>query len=208
MMIGTVDVARAGRQGKVFEGGHEEDFRPESCEEDKGEEPSQGASEGKIWDSVSGKELDAIKVRKARREEIEFFRKHQVDYKVTKKQCWLRTGKGPVRVKWVDVNKGDEANPEYRSRLVAMEFKRNNDGSSAGQWFSGTPPLEALRFLCSKWASTEGGKTHMGMAAKEKDDMCLLIVDVKKAHLRAPATREVYVELPPEDRMEPGDEGR
>ena len=32
-----------------------------------------------------------------------------------------RTGKPPITVKWVDVNKGDDASPDYRSRLVARE---------------------------------------------------------------------------------------
>ena len=31
-------------------------------------------------------------------------------------------GKPPISVKWVDVNKGDDLNPNYRSRLVAREI--------------------------------------------------------------------------------------
>ena len=34
----------------------------------------------------------------------------------------------------------------------------------------------------------------------------MIVIDVKKAHLKAPATREVYVELPKEDQR-PGEEG-
>ena len=30
--------------------------------------------------------------------------------------------KGPIQVKWVGVNMGDEENPEYRSRLVAKDI--------------------------------------------------------------------------------------
>ena len=36
----------------------------------------------------------------------------------------------------------------------------------------------------------------------------MLVVDVKKAHLMAPAARDVYIEIPGEDQVEKGDEGR
>ena len=44
--------------------------------------------------------------------------------------------------RWVDIDKGDEKTPDYRSRLVATEF---NNGQEEGLYAS-TPPLEALRF--------------------------------------------------------------
>ena len=92
--------------------------------------------------------------------------------------------------------------PNYRSRLVAMEFRR---GVNA-EWFSGTPPLEALRTLCSKWASQEEkGKVEKGRGATEGEDICMLVVDVRKAHLCAPASRDVFIDLPQEDRG-PGEE--
>ena len=132
----------------------------------------------------------------ARKDEIKFFQKQGVYEKVKRAACYERAGRAPVKVRWVDVNKGDEQNPDYQSRLVAMEFKTD----SSAEWFSGTPPLEALRFICSDWASA-GHDTE-----KEKgDDKCMIVIDVKKAHLRAPATREVYVELPKEDQG-PGEE--
>ena len=42
--------------------------------------------------------------------------------KVDMDQCWDETGKGPVGVRWVDINMGDDRNPLYRSRLVAKEY--------------------------------------------------------------------------------------
>ena len=39
------------------------------------------------------------------------------------------------------MNKGDEKDPEYRSRLVAMEIKRKHDEDI----FAATPPLEAKK---------------------------------------------------------------
>ena len=109
------------------------------------------------------------------------------------------TGKAPIKVRWVDVNKGDDKEPNYRSRLVAMEFKR---GVNA-EWFSGTPPLEALRTLCSWWASQEGdGGLLKGRGGSVSEDLCMLVVDVRKAHLCAPATRDVFIEPPKEDKEE------
>ena len=51
--------------------------------------------------------------------------------------CWANTGKDPIGTRWVDVKKGDDVNPEYRSRLVAKEIKRDN----REDLFAATPPL-------------------------------------------------------------------
>ena len=56
------------------------------------------------------------------------------------------TGRAPIGVKWVDINKGDEQNPEYRSRFVATEVKKKDKREDL---FASTPPLEALKFLLS-----------------------------------------------------------
>ena len=60
-------------------------------------------------------------------------------------------GKLPITVKWVDVNKGDDDEPNYRSRLVAREIKRRGEESI----FAPTPPLEALRVILSLLATKE-----------------------------------------------------
>ena len=78
----------------------------------------------RYWDDVSGKELDPEKVTRARQEEMAEFRKHKVYVKVPLAQCWAQTGKKPIGVRWVDINKGDEENPEYRSRLAAKESRK------------------------------------------------------------------------------------
>ena len=49
------------------------------------------------------------------------------------------------------MNKGDAENPEYRSRLVAKEIKKDN----RDDLFAATPPLEALKLLIGM-AMTEG----------------------------------------------------
>ena len=73
------------------------------------------------------------------------FRTHGVYVKVPIEECIRRTGKKPVGSRWVDINKGDEENPEYRSRLVANEIKRD----SCKDLFAATPPLEAKKILMS-----------------------------------------------------------
>ena len=125
------------------------------CAVDEGKldwsEATEDEAEGRFWDDISGKEMDPEKVRKAREEEMDEYRKHGVYEKVPVAECWQETGKAPIGVRWVDVNKGDEDNPEYRSRLVAKEIKkeRNDD------LFAATPPLEAKKMLMSM-AVTEG----------------------------------------------------
>ena len=66
------------------------------------------------------------------------------------------TGRAPISVDWVDVDKGDDARPEYRSRLVAQETKWVTSLSPEDVYavFAATPPLEALRFILSR-AMTE-----------------------------------------------------
>ncbi len=61
-----------------------------------------------------------------------------------------------VKSRWVDVNKGDEEKPKYRSRLVAMEV---HQGKEEGL-FAGTPPLEGLTNILSKAATVEVGKVR------------------------------------------------
>ena len=78
------------------------------------------SANGKYWDQVSGKELEAEWVIKARLEEMDEFRKHEVYRKVPREECMKNNGRALTKVRWLDINKGDEKNPDYRSRLVAQ----------------------------------------------------------------------------------------
>ena len=73
--------------------------------------------EEEFWDEMSGKKLDPERVRRAREEEMIEIYKHEVYVKVPIKQCWERTGKKPIAVCWIDVNKGDDVDVEMRSNL-------------------------------------------------------------------------------------------
>ena len=127
----------------------------------------------------------------AREEVMKEFRKHDVYSKVPIRECLETTGRKPIGVKWVDVNKGDERRPEYRSRLVAKETKRDK----REDLFAATPPLEALKILLPL-ALTEGIGYTKG---REEEGMNIEFIDIKRAYLQADARRDVYVELPQED---------
>ena len=101
-------------------------------------------------------------------------------------------GKVPITVKWVDINKGDDDRPNYRSRMVGKEF---NDKVLDGL-FAAPPPLEAPRMLIS-WAATVD-VSPPGVVDLEPEDKCILIADVSRAFFEAPAKRDICVELPEE----------
>ena len=68
------------------------------------------------------------------------------------------TGKAPITVRRVDVNKGDDESPNYRSRLVVSEITRMGEDLM----FAPTPPLESLRTVLSQAATDyEAGKQHI-----------------------------------------------
>ena len=75
------------------------------------------------WDDVKGGMLDIRKVREGRKEEVEYMEKRGIWEVKDEKECWEKTGKGPVSVKWVDTDKGDR----IRCRLVARDFKKKGE---------------------------------------------------------------------------------
>ena len=96
------------------------------------------------WDDVNNVFLDPKKVQEAREEEMSFFRKLGV-YKRVKRSLVKSTGGRLITVKWLDTNKGDKDNPNYRSRLVGREYNEGRDDTL----YASTPPLEALRMIVS-----------------------------------------------------------
>ena len=119
-----------------------------------------GVDEGPEWteqveeqysDDASGKLLDPEGVRQARAVEMGHVKELGVYRKVPIQQCWDKTRRGPIAVRWVDINKGDGINPDYRSRLVAKELRINE----REDLFAATPPLEAKKTLFSL-AVTQG----------------------------------------------------
>ena len=131
-------------------------------------------------DDVRGGKLSLQKVIDARVDEMAFIKKRKVYIYSTYEEAFRVTGKRPLGVRWVDTDKGDR----IRSRLCAQEFRRKWEEAI----FAGTPPLEALRILVVV--------TAMNLDAREP--LCMLLLDVKKAHFYAPTRRRVFIKLPEE----------
>lgn len=153
----------------VFQGGDAQ----QRAEEMERRVPAEEA-DGVAWDDISGKELDAAKVREARRLEMEYYKKMEVYEKVPLNECWMKTGKAPLKARWIDTDKGTR----YRSRWVAKQFR----DSDAEEWFAATPPIEALRAVLSH-------------ATTGKETKAVMVNDVSRAFFYAPVQHEIYVEL-------------
>jgi hypothetical protein len=151
---------------------------------------------GQYFDDVTGKPLDPELVRAGRLDEKAGVLKHKVFDKVPLSECFQETGKPPLDSRWLDINKGDEQNPDVRCRWVGMEFNRKNAHLQEGL-FAATPPLEAKKVLISQAAS------------QRNHNQCkkLGFIDIRKAYFHAPARRKLYVKLPPEF-LEPGEAGQ
>ncbi len=83
-----------------------------------------------LHDSTTGQVLNGDLVAEARQEEPRYFHDKDVCTKRPRQEALDPMGKPPITVKWLDVNKGDDIQPNlgYRSRLVAREIRRNRGG--------------------------------------------------------------------------------
>lgn len=82
--------------------------------------------EGKFWEEVSGDQLSSEELIVARLDEIKQLHSHEVYDKLPLSMGWQSTGRAPVKAEWIDINKGDNVNHEYRSRLMAKNNKMYN----------------------------------------------------------------------------------
>ena len=121
------------------------------------------------FDDQSGAPLKPELMRQARRDEISYFKSMKVYDKVPISQCWQETGKDPIGVRWVDINKGDK---EYKNDVRP-------------KLYAATPPSECLRLMISRMASAR--------------NLQMMYADVSRAYFYAKAIRPVYVKLPSED---------
>ena len=142
------------------------------------------------YDDISGKVLDTQGVQQARRDEIKIIEDMGVWEKIPRSQ--MQSGMKTIGTRWVDVNKQDEENPLYRSRLVGQEIKR---GSGFDEFFAAMPSLSALKMLLTIAVSFELTDST-GTIPKTGTRRLLGFLDVKRAHFYSEATREIYVELP------------
>ena len=123
--------------------------------------------------------LDRELATKARKLEMDFFKKMGV-YSKVRREKWMKV----ITTKWIDTNKGDDRVPDYRSRLVGREIKRDR----RLDLFAATPPLESLRFVLSVCASHQS-------SSRAQDNYIVMVNDVKRAYFYAPAQRPIFVEI-------------
>ena len=141
-----------------------------------------------FYDDVSGRALNKKLAIEGRKVEMSFFKRMGVYEKVPRWHA-SRDGCPVISTRWLDVNKGDKASPDYRARLVGRELKMD----SRLDLFAATPPLESLRAMCSLCASNQDRKYRM------------MTIDVKRAYFYAKSRRPIYIEIPIED-FEAGDQ--
>jgi hypothetical protein len=146
------------------------------------------------WDDVKDVALDINKVRKARATEMTYVKKRNV-YKYASIAHAKSLGQTIIGTRWIDTNKGDATTENYRSRLVAQEFK--NKAISA--LFAATPPLESLRILLAIFTSEVYDVNGAEKPTEGPERIGAKLIDISRAHFYAPAQRDIFIQLPAED---------
>ena len=84
----------------------DEDMNLEECEEDfvpgKNMHEKEDHEDQMFFDDITGAQLDTQGVLAARQEELQWLHRAKVYEKRTVEECWQRTGKGPITLKWID----------------------------------------------------------------------------------------------------------
>ena len=155
------------------------------------------AHETEYRDDLTGQLLPPELVRAARAKELEYFGAKKVWEKRAFGEARRVTGRPPITVRWVDVNKGDNEHPNIRSRLVARQIRQAGEEAI----FAPTPPLEALRSVLSLAATDFHGRPkHVHDGSSERRTQ-ISAVDIPRAyfHAKTDENSPTYVALPAED---------
>ena len=148
-------------------------------------------------DDLTGQVLDSKLVREARQKELDFFESKEVWKLRAFDEAKRRTGKPPITVRWVDVNKGDDVHPNIRSRLVARQIRQPGEEAI----FAPTPPLESLRTILSMAATDITGRAKHDRNPKSERRTQISAIDISRAYFNASmeeGSEPTYVCLPPE----------
>jgi hypothetical protein len=145
------------------------------------EERVEDVEDWETYCDESGIPLETGMVKEARRDEVDGLKGRGTYVKRTLEECWRVTGRAPIKTRYVDINKGDHASPNYRSRLVVTEIRARNP---IEDHFAAMPPLEAKKALFSL-AATRGFRSKTGERFK------LGFIDVSKAYLYAKVKRDI-----------------
>ena len=98
-----------------------------------------------------------------------------------KVECFRRTGKPPVTVRWVDVNEGDDMRVNYRARLVARQMKKQ----AAECIFAPTLPLEAIRNVIRLASTDIKHQWYVDWKPESKKRTSILMIDISRAYFNA-----------------------
>jgi len=163
----------------------------------QGEQLPPGCS-GRYKDDITGQPLIDALVREARAKELAYFEEKGVWERRPRAEARQRTGKAAISVRWVDVNKGDDEHPNYRSRLVARQLKAHD--RSGESYFAPAPPNEAVRFVISSAATDFGNGKAPCRDPTSEERMQISFVDIARAYFNAKTdpSEPTYVDLPPE----------
>ena len=158
------------------------------------EEEEEWMTEEESRQVEEGGDLDPEQVRQVREEEIKYIIK---TLKMLEFESWeeatSKAGKMPTTTKRVDRNKKDDNGKTFvMYRLVARDFKPKHEGPS-DDLFAAMPPLEAKKALFAFVAWVRVKRRTQG-----HEEVKLMFVDVKKAHLNAKCEEEEWVEVPNE----------
>ena len=84
-----------------------------------------------FWDDENGASLKTDHVHEARKVELDWFRDHGVYDRRKISECLQHAGAKPIRLLWVDTNKGDDAKENCRSGLVVREKRYTEEDGRA-----------------------------------------------------------------------------
>ena len=153
--------------------------------------------EGPFFDDLTKQQLPTELVKIARRKELDYFEMKSVWKRVSNQEAWKVSGRPPITVRWVDVNKGDDEHPEIRSRLVARQIR----GANEDPMFAPTPPLEALRTVLSYAATDLEGEKPKCRDGRSPNRIQISLIDISRAYFNAKTDPDnpTYVAFPSED---------
>ena len=150
----------------------------------------------KYFDDLTNQPLREDLVQHAIAKELEYFEQKGVWRLVPAEEAKRVTGKPAITVRWVHTNKGDDDNPNVRSRLVARQIR----GAGQEAIFAPTPPLEGLRTVLSVAATRLPGQPAPDRDPRSNKRIQISLIDISRAYFNAVVDEEnpTYVQLPPE----------
>ena len=156
-------------------------------------------SDNGVRDDLTGEILPPELVKNAKKEELSDMYRRSVWSEVAAGDSVQSTGKPPILVRWVIVNKGDSKNYNVRARLVAKHIVAKYGGRGLHELFAAMPPFEMIKMLLVKVFSG-GTSGSVPVSGRARGCRKMMFLDVSKARLHALVDADVdaYVELPPE----------